>query len=70
MNIRLCFVLPALLALGGCATGYDSGPRAAASNTVTPVAAPQRVDAVSDALGQKIDNMVASRRTVPTNITR
>jgi hypothetical protein len=57
MKIRMRFVLPVLLPLAGCTTTDSSY---SASNAATPaVAPPQRVDAVSDAVGAKMDAMVA-----------
>ncbi|HXD35052.1 MAG TPA: hypothetical protein VN624_00250 [Rhodanobacter sp.] len=70
MKIRLRFLLPALLALGGCATTYGPTATITPASTGPATAAPQRVDAVSDALGQKMDNLVASRRPVTSNVTR
>lgn len=60
MKIRLRWVFPAiLLTLAGCA---DTGSGYVA-NTDPPVtvAPPQRVNAVSDALGARMDNMLASQ---------
>jgi len=69
MRIRLRYVLPAMLLLAGCATTSNSGY--VASNTATPTAAPpQRVDAVSDAVGAKMDAMMASRPATSANVTR
>jgi hypothetical protein len=59
MKIRLQYVLPAVLLLAGCAMN-DSGYTA--NNAATPaVAPPQRVDAVSDAVGAKMDAMMTTR---------
>lgn len=61
-------MLPALLLLAGC--GATSGG-SSASNTAAPaVAPPQRVDAVSDALGAKMNDMLASRPGTSNNVTR
>ena len=70
MKIQIGLVLSALLALAGCATNDGYMAEHASNNVATPTAAPQRVDAVSDALGQKVDNMVASRRSVSNDVTR
>ncbi len=59
MKIRLRYVLPAMLLLAGCATTSDSGY--SASNAAAPaMAPPQRVDAVSDAVGAKMDAMMTN----------
>ncbi|MGA3400402.1 MAG: hypothetical protein ABSC95_14370 [Acetobacteraceae bacterium] len=69
MKIRIRYVLPALLMLAGCATTNDSGYRA--SNVAAPVVAPpQRVDAVSNAVGARMDAMLASRRAPSNDVTR
>lgn len=69
MKIRLGYVLPAMLLLAGCATTNNSGY--VASNAATPtVAPPQRVDAVSDAVGAKVDAMITSRPAPSDNVTR
>ncbi|HVC59850.1 MAG TPA: hypothetical protein VND19_05735 [Acetobacteraceae bacterium] len=61
-------MLPALLMLAGCAT---TGGDYSASNAAAPaMAPPQRVDAVSDALGAKMDNMLASRPFTSNSMTR
>jgi hypothetical protein len=68
MKIRIRYVLPALLMLAGCAATADNH---SASNAAVPaVAAPQRVDAVSDALGAKVDNMTAGPSSASNNVTR
>lgn len=71
MIISPRLLVPAVLLLAGCATAtttYNSGtiPTAAAA----PAAAPQRINAVSDALGARTDNMVASRPATTGNLTR
>jgi hypothetical protein len=69
MKIRLRYVLPAILLLAGCATTGGSGY--SASNTAAPVVAPpQRVDAVSDAVGAKIDAMMANGSATSNGATR
>ncbi|HTB42773.1 MAG TPA: hypothetical protein VK741_04040 [Acetobacteraceae bacterium] len=56
--------MPAMLLLAGCAA---SGSGYTASNSTAPaVAPPQRVDAVSDAVGAKMDAMMATRPS-PSN---
>jgi len=58
-----------MLLLAGCATTSNSGY--IASNTATPAAAPpQRVDAVSDAVGAKMDAMMATHPAPSDNVTR
>jgi hypothetical protein len=53
-----------MLLLAGCAT---SGSGYTASNSAAPaVAPPQRVNAVSDAVGAKIDAMMSTRPS-PSN---
>ncbi len=62
-------MLPALLMLAGCAT--TSGGVYRASNAAAPaVAPPQRVDAVSNAVGAKMDAMLASRPAPNNDVTR
>lgn len=69
MKIRMRYVLPAMLLLAGCAATNDSSYHA--SNTTAPAAAPsQRVDAVSEAVGARMDNMLASRPTTSNAVTR
>jgi uncharacterized lipoprotein YajG len=64
MKMRIRYVLPAMLLLAGCAT---SGSGYTASNSAAPaVAPPQRVNAVSDAVGAKIDAMMSTRPS-PSN---
>jgi hypothetical protein len=61
MKMGLRYVLPAMLLLAGCTT-TTTGNSYSASNTVAPAAAPpQRVDAVSDAVGAKMDDMLVSQ---------
>lgn len=70
MKVRMRIVMPALLSLAGCAsTPY---PMAGGAPPVgqTSAAAPQQVDAVSDALGRRLDTMIATRRSVPATTTR
>jgi len=63
------YVLPALVMLAGCATTNDHAYTA--DSVQAPAAAPpQRVDAVSDALGAKMDGMLASQRPADAGITR
>lgn len=69
MQIRIGFALAAvLLALAGCAsddTNYS------ANTAPPPTAAPtQRVNAVSNALGAKMDNMLASQHSPGPGVTR
>ncbi len=65
MKIRMRYVLPALVMLAGCATTNDQDYSANATPTPT-AAVPQRVDAVSDVLGARMDSMLAAQ---PTNGT-
>jgi len=68
MNVRTLYVLPALVMLAGCA-GMNDGYQA--SNPPAPTAAaPQRVNAVSDALGARVDNMLASQPAGTNGMTR
>jgi hypothetical protein len=68
MKIRIQYVLPAMLLLAGCATTTDSSYRtSAATPTVAP---PQRVSAVSDAVGAKMDAMMATQPAPGSNVTR
>jgi hypothetical protein len=58
-----------MVMLAGCATTNDSGYQA--SNTVAPVTAPpQRVSAVSDAVGAKMDAMMPSSSVTSSAVTR
>jgi hypothetical protein len=60
MNIRMWYALPAIVMLAGCAANSSDY---VADNVPAPTAAaPQRVDAVSNALGAKMDSMLASQR--------
>lgn len=69
MKIRLRYALPAMLLLAGCAT--TSNNSYSADNAATPAAAPpQRVDAISDAVGAKMDAMMASRPAATNSVTR
>lgn len=67
MKFRMRYALPALVMLAGCATTSDRDSTAEVAPVPT-AAAPQRVDAVSDMLGAKMDNMLASER--PVGVTR
>ena len=62
MKIRMRLALPALVLLAGCATTNDQN-YSANSIPAPAAAAPQRVDAVSNALGAKMDSMLAAQRT-------
>jgi len=70
MKVRMRFVLPAMLALAGC----TSTPSPVGENTLagaqTSAAPPQRVDAASNALGARLDSMMATRHIAPATITR
>jgi len=61
-------MLPAVLALAGCATTIDTSHTA--STAPTSAAAPAQVNAASDALGAKMDNMLASRHPGGAAVTR
>ncbi len=61
-------MLPAMLLLAGCATTTDTGYRV--SNAGPAMAAPQRVDEVSDAVGAKMDAMVAGQPSTGSEVTR
>ena len=69
MKIRVGYVFAAMLLLAGCAASNDTEYNA--SNTVlTPGAAPpQRVEAVSDALGARMNTMLGGS-SVPNSVTR
>jgi len=68
MKIRMLYVLPAVVMLAGCAGTYTDYQ---ATNTPAPTAAPpERVNAVSDALGARMDNMLASQHPAPSGVTR
>ena len=59
MKIQVWYALPVIVMLAGCAANSRDY---VADNVSTPTAAPpQRVDAVSDALGAKMDSMLASQ---------
>ncbi|HEY1935847.1 MAG TPA: hypothetical protein VGG99_27895 [Acetobacteraceae bacterium] len=69
MKIRIGFALGAvLLALAGCASDANDY----SANTPPPPAAapPQRVNAVSNALGARMDNMLASQPSTGSGVTR
>ncbi len=69
MKIRMRYVLPALVMLAGCAATKDSGY--SASNAEAPaMAPPQRVDAVSNAVGAKMDGMLASQPATNNGVMR
>ena len=70
MKVRMRFVLPALLALAGCASTTPPMAENAGPAGHTSAAPPQRVDAASNALGQRLDTMMATRRTAPATVTR
>ncbi|HUN40084.1 MAG TPA: hypothetical protein VMU81_07325 [Acetobacteraceae bacterium] len=60
MKIRMWYALPAIVVLAACAVNTGGN---VAGNAPTPsAAAPQRVDAVSNALGAKMDGLLASQR--------
>jgi hypothetical protein len=69
MNIRLRWVLPAILAmLVGCAGG---GSEHTANGDPPPIAAPtQRVNAVSQAVGARMDSMLGTQHSPGGNGTR
>jgi hypothetical protein len=52
-------MLPVILLLAGCAAPYSGGDNAANDPTVPGAAAPQRVDAASDALGARMNSMLS-----------
>jgi hypothetical protein len=64
MKIRMWCALPAIAVLAACA-GNDSSyvaDNVPGPSPVPAAAAPQRVDAVSNALGARMDSMLASQR--------
>jgi hypothetical protein len=70
MKVRMRLAIPLLLAgLAGCAADQPS-PQYTAATAPASAAAPQQVNAASDALGQRLDNMMAKRRTPATSVTR
>jgi len=71
MMVRIRLVLPTLLALASCA----STPSPVATDVAGPVvqtsaAPPQRVIAVSNELGQRLDSMLANARLSSASVTR
>jgi hypothetical protein len=69
MKIRLRWVLPTILAtLGGCAGGGSD--HTANVNPPTIAAPTQRVDAVSQAIGARMDNMLATQHSAGGSGTR
>lgn len=68
--VRIGFVLSALLALTACAA--PSSPTTGTADPVaqTSVAPPQRVTAVSKALGQRLDSMLANAGYASSNVSR
>jgi uncharacterized lipoprotein YajG len=69
MKIRVRYMLPAMLLLAGCAATNNSG-YSAGNAAAPPMAPPQRVDAVSSAVGAKMDNMLASQPSTGSSVTR
>lgn len=70
MKVRMRLAIPLVLAcLAGCTTEQPSSQYTATTAPAT-VAAPQRVNAASDALGQRLDNIMATRRVTPGTVTR
>jgi len=68
MKIRMWYALPALVMLAGCAT---NDREYSVNDPPAPTAAPpQRVDAVSDALGAKMDGMLANLHPMSGGMTR
>ena len=70
MKVRMRIVLPAMLALAGCTStatqmGENAGPA-----MQTSAAPPQRVDAASNALGARLDSIMATRHIAPATVTR
>lgn len=68
--VRIGFVLSALLALAACAA--PSSPTTGAADPVaqTSVAPPQRVTAVSNVLGQRLNSMLANAGSASASVTR
>lgn len=69
--VRMRLMLPALLALASCAA--TPSPTIQATSPVaqtTSAAPPQRVVAVSDALGHRLDAMLAKGRFTQSSVTR
>ena len=64
MKVRIRLILPALVALAGCSADYQSTATNTAAAPQANVAAPQQVNAASDALGQRLDAMMATRHSV------
>jgi hypothetical protein len=60
MKIRVRYVVPVMLMLTGCA-GSSVDDYSSSDVTASPGAAPpQRVEAVSDALGARMNNMLVT----------
>lgn len=64
MKICIRYALPALLMLAGCATDNQLAYQNAAAPVPT-AAPPARVDAVSSALGSRMDDMLAGQPVSP-----
>lgn len=60
MNFRFQYVLPVLLVLAGCAGSSAQTYGSDDPATVPGAAAPQQVDAVSDALGARMNSMLGT----------
>jgi hypothetical protein len=60
MKIRVRYVFPVMLALAGCAGSSVDAYSSSDVTTAPGAAPPQRVEAVSDALGARMNNMLAS----------
>jgi len=70
MKVRMRYAIPLLLAcLAGC-TAEQPSNQYTSGTTPTTVAPPQQVNAASDALGQRLDNMMAKGRSPATSVTR
>jgi uncharacterized lipoprotein YajG len=70
MKIRKRYVLPAMLLLAGCAATTTSSTYSPSTAAAPAVAPPQRVDAVSDAVGAKVDSMLVSGASTSNKLTR
>lgn len=70
MTVRKRFLLPVLLALAGCASTPSPMADGYGPTAQTSAASPQRVQAASSALGQRLDSMLANPRIAPMTVTR
>ncbi|HET8996652.1 MAG TPA: hypothetical protein VFN42_08290 [Acetobacteraceae bacterium] len=70
MKVRMRLALPLLLAVAGCAATPSPMTTSPGPVAQTSAAPPQRVTAASEALGQRLDSMLANYRPAAMTLTR